>query len=102
RLRIRPGELREHAGGNRSTLKHTGAEANVGLQAQPAVEVLACAPEQRDRHRREHVIPLEMRAPRCAAMDVAKVVGFEEIGLVRLTSRLVSQLRAGVQTGRKA
>src|SRR5213594_3744333 len=79
RFRIGPGPLDEYAGGDRAAAVDSRGEAQVGLRAAIAVDEMAPARKQRDRHRAELLVPFDVQADRGAGVDVRDVVAPQEI-----------------------
>src|SRR6267154_1311276 len=74
RFRIGPGPLDEYGGGDRAASENDRSEAQVRLRAAIAVDEVAPAREQRDRHRAELLVPFDVQSDRSAGFDVRDVV----------------------------
>src|SRR6267154_1304971 len=74
RFRIGAGPLDEYGGGDRAASENDRSEAQVRLRAAIAVDEVAPAREQRDRHRAELLVPFDVQSDRSAGFDVRDVV----------------------------
>src|SRR5258708_4810452 len=97
RFRIGPGSLDKYAGGDRAAAVDSRGETQIGLRAAIAVDELAPAREQRDRHRAELLIPFDVQADRSAGLDVRDVVTPQEIRFAREASSLDGELRPEIE-----
>src|SRR5258708_20927529 len=93
RFRIGPGPLGKYGGGDRAASENDRSEAQVRLRAAIAVDEVAPAREQRDRHRAELLVPFDVQAHRRARVEVLDVVAPEEIRFAREASPFVGELR---------
>src|SRR6266853_1302099 len=74
RFRVGPGPLDKYGGGDRAASENDRSETQVRLSAAIAVDEVAPAREQRDRHRAELLVPFDVQADRSAGFDVRDVV----------------------------
>src|SRR5207249_5443476 len=101
RFRIGPGSLDEYGGGDGAAAENDRGETQIGLRAAIAVDEVAPAREQRDRHRAELLVPFDVQSDRSAGLDVRDVVAPEEIQFARETASFVGDLRPDIEAARE-
>src|SRR2546421_6629223 len=102
RFRIGPGSLDEYGGGDGAAAENDRGETQIGLRAAIAVDEMAPAREQRDRHRAELLVPFDVQADRSAGVDVRDVVAPQEIRFAREAPSFVGELRSDNEVSRES